>query len=140
MKKVTFVKSRVKSIFHAESHLGGFGERGAPNAVMNGCTLMESGGAFSQHFPHGAKTGAHFFGAEIAMSSRQVQRGSRRVGTSAKRLSRKRAKYPQARRAIVGVIWIPFVFLDRTRFYEDCLTTKFTKDTKRRLGSCATSL
>ena len=70
MKKVTFVKSRVKSIFHAESHLGGVGERGAPNAVMNGCTLPESGGAFSQHFPHGAKTSAHIFGAKIARSSR----------------------------------------------------------------------
>ena len=109
MKKFTFVKSRVKSIFHAESHLGGFGERGASNTDINGCTLLEGGGAFSQHFPHGAKTSAHFFGAKIARSSRGIKRGrgigeSRRVGTSAKRLS------GNARRAIGGFIWMLFCF------------------------------
>ena len=71
MKKVTFVKSKVKSIFYVESHSRGFWIRDASNAGMNGCTLLVSGGAFSQHFPHGAKSGAHFFGAKIAMSSRQ---------------------------------------------------------------------
>jgi hypothetical protein len=61
----------VKSIFYAESHLGGYWKNGASNAVMNGCTLLESGGAFSKHFPQGAKVSAHFFGAKIATSSRQ---------------------------------------------------------------------
>ena len=58
-----------------ESHSGGFWTGGAPNAGMNGCTLLEGGGAFSQHFPHGAKTSAHFFGAKIARSSRGVKKG-----------------------------------------------------------------
>ena len=62
-------------IFRVESHSGGTSEIRTANAGMNGRTLLESGGAFSKHFPHGTKTGAHFFGAKIARSSRGVKRG-----------------------------------------------------------------
>ena len=67
---------------------------GAPNAYINGCTLLESGGSFSQHFPHGAKTSAHFFGAKIARSSRRYAVGSRQGVFGAR----------YARRAIGGFI------------------------------------
>ena len=118
MKKVTFVKSRAKSIFHAESHSRGFWKRGAPNAGMNVRTLLECGGAFSQHFPHGAKTGAHFFGAKIAVGSREWAVGSRFQGRNTR-----------ARRSGVSFEH-PFVLKQDAVFTVTFFNHEGTKDTK----------
>ena len=131
MKKVTFVKSKVKSIFYVESHSRGFWKKGAPNACMNGCTLLGSGGAFSKHFPQGAKTGARFFGAKIARSSRRVQRG---LGTGDWEQGLGAAR---ARSAIGGSFEHSLVLKQDAVFTRAFLTTKVTKDTKtKHCNSC----
>ena len=102
-------------IFRVESHSGGTSEIRTANAGMNGRTLLESGGAFSKHFPHGTKTGAHFFGAKIARSSRGVKRGQGTGNPDVSGLRRSASAATRAGRLGVS-LGVLFRFLNRMRF------------------------